>query len=557
MSLAAPHKWGAVRGLGRAARDGAPPWPGGASSLRSARRAPPPSSRAFSSSSGASSSQASQRGASQLLNRRFLGILRHVVLPVLKGAYLPFTGAASSSAAAPNCAHLARTPFNPTVHGGVGARFFGASVRARVRPSPTVSALKPSLTHGPGLQTARNFSSGGGGGRLFGDVFTNAPLAFRAAVDELDDDLSLFGKAAKGKGKAPTISAATARRGARRSSPAARTKHAAQASARISAKYAARQSAAVQDVSACCSCDGDSSSSSSICMEKDNIEQTYNQYFATAPRVADKTDQTSCGPYCDTCTILRLPAEPDLDLFQLLLGPMTDLASEKDSTHPLDRRTLSVMQSYSEAAAHHRLLISSLQRLLKREGLDPDWVICADDVAAHGRAFDVSFDGWRAEDVRRMLLAEFGVRRGGELSRFLFEQKHTADQPPDNASRAGLDDLHSPPRSTEDFDTNSHLSPNSEAISLSPSPSDAHDVAQDVAEFGVASQVSFQDHADAHSDRWDMPSPSMTTEHAMGNGLGLDLVMPTLSFERENGPASFAGSISLSRSSASSDLSTG
>ncbi|CEH18789.1 hypothetical protein CBOM_05499 [Ceraceosorus bombacis] len=446
MSLAAPHKRGAVRGLGRAARDGVPPWPGGASSARSARRAPPPSSRAFSSSSGASSSQASQRGASQFLNRRFLGILRHVVLPVLKGAYLPFTGAASSSAAAPNCAHLARTPFNPTVHGAVGARFFGASVRARVRPSPTVSALKPSLTHGPGLQTARNFSSGGGGGRLFGDVFTNAPLAFRAAVDELDDDLSLFGKAAKGKGKAPTISAATARRGTRRSSPAARTKHAAQASARISAKYAAEQGAAIQDV---------------------------------------------------------------------------------------------------------------LQRLLKREGLDPDWVICADDVAAHGRAFDVSFDGWRAEDVRRMLLAEFGVRRGGELSRFLFEQKQTADQAPENASHAGLDDLHSPPRSTEDFDTESQLSPNSEAISLSPSPSDAHDIAQDVAEFGVASQVSFQDHADAHSDRWDMPSRSMTTEHAMANGLGLDLVMPTLSFERENGPASFVGSISLSRASASSDLSTG
>lgn len=535
MSLAAPQKWGAVRGLGRAARDGAPPWPGGTQS-RVNRRAPPSASRALSSSGAA---RASQRNTGQVLNRKFLGILRNVVVPVLKGAYLPFTSATTN--AATNCAHLARTPFKPAFH---GARFYGAPVRAQVRPSTSVPALKPSLAHGPGLQSARNFSSGGaGGGRLFGDIVTNAPLAFRAAADELDDDFALFGSASNlAQSSRAKTTLARAHRGTRRSSPVSRAKQQSQLSTQIGVKYASAQHKTTSSLSPL---EGNSTR-----IEKEDIRATYEQYFAVAPSSSNNSRSDTCGPYTDKRTILRLPAEPDVELFELVLGPAAMSASSDGETpHPLDRQTLSIIRSYSESAAHHRLLISSLQRLLERQGLDPLWTVAPDEDALHGRAFDVSFDGWRAEDVRAMLLIEFGPRRGQELCAFLFEQERAS--PRGFAQRAAHGSpilrsarhLYSPPQSSSpigaalDPDFSPSLSYPSSASPLS----DAHDLALDVADFGVASQVSFQDHGETCLEPWQAGSSSSSfaiADRAVDNALGMELVMPTIEVGLETSDAS-------------------
>lgn len=59
--------------------------------------------------------------------------------------------------------------------------------RARLPRGPALSAA--SSFRASGLQTARSFSSGGGGARLFENVIYNAPLALRAAGLELDDGL--------------------------------------------------------------------------------------------------------------------------------------------------------------------------------------------------------------------------------------------------------------------------------------------------------------------------------------------------------------------------------
>lgn len=59
-----------------------------------------------------------------------------------------------------------------------------AAMRARLPRGP---AFVPSLRNGAGFQSARSFSSGPPGARLFETMVTNAPLALRAVGCELDD----------------------------------------------------------------------------------------------------------------------------------------------------------------------------------------------------------------------------------------------------------------------------------------------------------------------------------------------------------------------------------
>lgn len=62
-----------------------------------------------------------------------------------------------------------------------------AAMRARLPHGP---AYVPSMRHGAGLQSARSFSSGPQGARLFETLVTNAPLALRAVGCEVEDQWS-------------------------------------------------------------------------------------------------------------------------------------------------------------------------------------------------------------------------------------------------------------------------------------------------------------------------------------------------------------------------------
>lgn len=62
-----------------------------------------------------------------------------------------------------------------------------AAMRARLPRGPT---YVPSMRHGAGLQSARSFSSGPQGARLFETLVTNAPLALRAVGCEVEDQWS-------------------------------------------------------------------------------------------------------------------------------------------------------------------------------------------------------------------------------------------------------------------------------------------------------------------------------------------------------------------------------
>ncbi|WFC96165.1 hypothetical protein MBRA1_002821 [Malassezia brasiliensis] len=62
-----------------------------------------------------------------------------------------------------------------------------AAMRARLPRGPS---YVPSMRHGAGLQSARSFSSGPQGARLFETLVTNAPLALRAVGCEVEDQWS-------------------------------------------------------------------------------------------------------------------------------------------------------------------------------------------------------------------------------------------------------------------------------------------------------------------------------------------------------------------------------
>ncbi|WFD31690.1 hypothetical protein MSPP1_002729 [Malassezia sp. CBS 17886] len=85
---------------------------------------------------------------------------------------------------------------NARAQGSPLGRF--AAVRARLPRAPTAPV---SLQYGAGMHSARAFSTGPAGGRLFENMVSNAPLALRALGSELDDE---WRTAKSGKAAAPS-----------------------------------------------------------------------------------------------------------------------------------------------------------------------------------------------------------------------------------------------------------------------------------------------------------------------------------------------------------------
>ncbi|WFD43984.1 hypothetical protein MPSI1_002649 [Malassezia psittaci] len=115
---------------------------------------------------------------------RYVQITIEKLKPLWQGAFGTFK-ASQSSGRLSRCdipKGFSSAPFYSSTPNTALGRF--ASMRARL---PSAPQFKPSIRHGAGLQSARSFSSGPQGARLFESVITNAPLALRAAGCELQN----------------------------------------------------------------------------------------------------------------------------------------------------------------------------------------------------------------------------------------------------------------------------------------------------------------------------------------------------------------------------------
>ncbi|WFC99634.1 hypothetical protein MYAM1_002379 [Malassezia yamatoensis] len=115
---------------------------------------------------------------------RYFQITIEKLKPLWQGALGTFKASQSSGNLSRNQVPkgFSSAPFSSSTPNTALGRF--ASMRARLPSGPQ---FKPSIRHGAGLQSARSFSSGPQGARLFESVITNAPLALRAAGCELQN----------------------------------------------------------------------------------------------------------------------------------------------------------------------------------------------------------------------------------------------------------------------------------------------------------------------------------------------------------------------------------
>ncbi|EPQ27798.1 uncharacterized protein PFL1_04543 [Pseudozyma flocculosa PF-1] len=127
------------------------------------------------------------------------------VSPIFRGAVQAFTGLQvragqiSGAGAAQSVSHRLNLSRQPVIS------FARGSVRPGTGFGPRAPLVPRSPTYGAGLQTARNFSSGG---RVFDNLIVNAPLAVRLAGNELDEKRKMA-KASPARGPRRTAAAIT------------------------------------------------------------------------------------------------------------------------------------------------------------------------------------------------------------------------------------------------------------------------------------------------------------------------------------------------------------
>lgn len=272
-----------------------------------------------------------------------------------------------------------------------------AAMRARLPRGPS---FNPSLRHGPGLQSARAFSSAPQGARLFETMITNAPLALRAVGCELDDQWSRKNSAQAWTAFAHSMKV---------------HRYGAQYGQRMLTPVKASETLNSSPVKA---------SSAELLEADDELSQQDLDYLF--PLTVSKTSRH------DVVTTLYVPLEPDIEAWRVV----EDFVSLEASGNMLDHAIRDKLYSIHAAYSLHEKRLTALELLLREYGIWPNSLDVAELLrssrSGQPLALQVEFNGWRKDDVASLL-----TRRLGSFDWCtLFEEDYTSLSfgPPDEAN---------------------------------------------------------------------------------------------------------------------------
>ncbi|PWN23050.1 hypothetical protein BCV69DRAFT_297009 [Microstroma glucosiphilum] len=369
----------------------------------------------------------------------------------------PATPAAHLLAAArlarPFLALLRSIDFKPIVRGALGSlkgtspayqdlsHSFRAAQRAACQAFPRRAPTTPqyafalrrpqlpaSTFHANGLQTARNFSSGG---PTLAQVITNAPLALRAAGDELSDE-------SKKSRRAPSAVTATKARsmGPRRSGAFGeqqRQKFAFRLAETRNTPDSAQKAARVPRTAA---------AGPSVQVPERQQEQDFDFYFPEAP---------APEPLCESekiITTIVVPVDPDIA--GLIQGPHP--ATPEGSPSLLGDGLWDDVQRRTDAYQKHRLRLVSVFRLLDELMGVPPYLrdrqrsfhatcsaVREEDLeympeTVHNVGYKYRLKGYTANEVREALIDRLGVETGAWFAQLIREERLQSVAPPVVAS---------------------------------------------------------------------------------------------------------------------------
>lgn len=264
--------------------------------------------------------------------------------------------------------------------------------RSSIRGSGLRPSFRPSVSHGPGLQLARNFSSTGSS---FGLIINNSPLALRAFGNELEKEGrgngNGFGerkaKASRGKGKGksridikkPMVKANLLRK------------------SKVGKNVICLEKSEVTE------------------MEKENsfssVRQTeleFQKYF----KEVSKEGLSEKGALSAISTTLHLALDPDLSDI-LVRQPLNS------SSPLLDRSLLSNLSELQSLYQDHRQFLSKILKVLRSLGLinsyDPFLISFEnedegrdDDLIPRELCLEIKFEGHKKEKILDMLNHRIG-----------------------------------------------------------------------------------------------------------------------------------------------------
>lgn len=316
---------------------------------------------------------------------RYMSYTLEQIAPVWKGALRVF----SPSHAAQTATRMPSRPGFVPEHYGLSSRGTRlgnfALMRARLPRGPS---LAPSMRHGPGLQTARSFSSGPQGARLFENMITNAPLALRAAGCDLDKDWNR-----KATHATPAFAyAMKAQRWGLQCSQRALDMAAASANAAMGAWHEEPKAAVPERI------------------------QTVEEYTPSAYDLDLLFPMpVTSRPSSKLITTMHVPLEPDISNILERDQAVETYASLEDSwtaSGMLDTTVRERLHAIHAAYSAHEQRLTALEQVLRGRGIWPsDLDVSAMLTSSSLRqplVLEIAFEGWSRDEVQRMLEYHLG-----------------------------------------------------------------------------------------------------------------------------------------------------
>lgn len=292
------------------------------------------------------------------------------------------------------------------------ARSINQWTRHSARPQ---TGLPPSQLYGPGLQTARNFSSGA---PKFAYLITNAPLALRAGGDELRDGLGKTNKAGD--------NARLARRSPRRSAPLTQSQRHNLAVRVGTSSLRANEKASKASKA--------STSYQPTVTEKKAAAASsdLDLYFPEVPVTVNEAERRSSSAIAE----LIIPMEPDV----LTILAHTEVEASLERPYMLDRHLRDVSQLTTEAYHLHKIRLRTVWRLLedlesghlsfggkRRFVRDSDVEFLPETL--HHVGYKVRVRGFSADEIKSLLVDRLGVEHGKWFGQMVRDVPHQTPNP--------------------------------------------------------------------------------------------------------------------------------